>query len=69
MLKREITNKVTYKEKLAEDSYLTNTKYTRKVYFWGIKFLDHQFEEDNTSTIKELTVTKSMGFTKPNKNS
>ena len=69
MLTRKITNEVNYKEKLDEDSYLTTTKYNRKVYFFGIKCLDHEFVENHISSLKEITTNKSIGFTKPNKNS
>lgn len=69
MITRKITNKLTYKEKMDEDSYLTTTEYNRKLYLWGIKLVDHSFREDQISNIKDVTNNKSIGFNKPNKNS
>jgi len=69
MITRKITNKLTYKEKMDGDTYLTTTEYNRKLYIWGIKLVDHSFKEEQFSTVKDASTTKSMGFTKPNKNS
>lgn len=69
MIKRRITNYIEYKDKLNEDSYLTTTKYHRKMYLLGIKLVDHQFEENTVSSVKDVTSSKSIGFSKSNKNS
>lgn len=69
MIKRKITNYIEYTDKLNEESYLTSTKYNRKLYLFGIKLVDHQFEENTTSSIKDINASKSIGFSKSNKNS
>ena len=69
MVTRKITNEVIYREKLDGDSYLTTTKYNRRIYLWGIRLLNHCFEENHISTIDDATNKRSMGFAKPNKNS
>ena len=69
MITRKITNKLTYKDKIDDEAYLTTTEYNRKIYLWGIMLVDHSFKEDQISNIKDVTTNKSIGFTKPNKNS
>ena len=69
MITRKITNKLTYKEKMDGESYLTTTEYNRKLYLWGIKLVDHSFREDQISNIKDVNISKSIGFSKSNKNS
>ena len=69
MIRRKISNKITYKEDSIGQEPLVETRYSKKVYFMGIKFLEHDFIEEEVNENKDVSSSKPMGFTKPNKKS